>query len=194
MTATVTRVLPVVRSQASGAPIWSNPQSWLKRGSLGVVDGTRRSSSRSSISRTGARQHSGERADGLRIGREKGHMAVSFRKLVRDTVNTAGVGAQTERRGGAGPVGGLPGGKDPAGCFRSLGRSLDLPRRPGLLRRVLRPLGLSVPRPRRGVPDPRRVVGTPGEDVLAVGAERHARDHGRVPLEGGLLLPRLGVP
>jgi hypothetical protein len=28
-------------------------------------------------------------------------------------------GAQTERRGGAGPVGGLLGGKDPTGRFRS---------------------------------------------------------------------------
>src|SRR5262249_22072573 len=55
-------------------------------------------------------------------------------------------------------------------------------------------LGLSVLRPRRGVPDPRRVVPTPGKDALAVGAERHAADLVRVSLKGSLLLPRLGVP
>jgi hypothetical protein len=32
-------------------------------------------------------------------------------------MTTAHLGAQTERRGGAGPVGGLLGGKDPTGRF-----------------------------------------------------------------------------
>ena len=61
------------------------------------------------------------------------------------------------------------------------------------------PLGSSGQRagllwPRRGVPDPRRLVVTRGEDALAVAAERHAEDNVRVSPEGNLLLPRLGVP
>jgi hypothetical protein len=41
----------------------------------------------------------------------------SFRELVCDTMAAHLPGAQTERRGGAGPAGGLLGGKDPAGRF-----------------------------------------------------------------------------
>ena len=45
-------------------------------------------------------------------------MVVSFADVVCDRMTTA-LSAQTERRGGAGPVGGLLGGKDPTGRFAS---------------------------------------------------------------------------
>src|SRR5207248_9755255 len=44
-------------------------------------------------------------------------MVVSFADAVCERVMTALPGAQTERRGGAGPAGGLLGGKDPTGRF-----------------------------------------------------------------------------
>jgi len=42
-------------------------------------------------------------------------MVVSFAVVVCDGMTTANFGAQTERRGGAGPMRGLLGGKDPTG-------------------------------------------------------------------------------
>src|SRR5262245_17752270 len=174
MTAAMTRVLPVVRSQASGAPIWSSPQSWLKRGSLGIVDGTQRSSSRSTISRTGARRHLGERADGIRIGREKGHMAVTFRKLVCDTVNTAGVGAQTVRR-----AGGLVWRQGPLRPPRSW------PRRRAVFRAVL----LFLPS------DAQHLLGLGAEQAL-FGRRRellHQGDGAVVPSPGLVFVPELSV-
>jgi hypothetical protein len=47
--------------------------------------------------------------------KERNHMVVSFADAVCVRMTTAHPGAQTERRGGAGPVGGLLGGKDPTG-------------------------------------------------------------------------------
>jgi hypothetical protein len=46
-----------------------------------------------------------------------------MRSLVRGTMEKHRAGAQTERRGGAGPVGGLLGGKDPTGRFVFTGGS-----------------------------------------------------------------------
>src|SRR5688572_8886664 len=91
-------------------------------------------------------------------------------------------GGQTVRRGGAGPVRSLLGGKP----HRSLRFSLDL-----------RLLSTGLDGPLGCVPDlylPPGAVPARGRQALAVGAERHADDVPDVPVQDGELLAGCGVP
>src|SRR5262245_14978753 len=74
MTATTTLVLPVVRSQASGAGLPSMPDRLLDIGSVGTVEGTARSAS--SAARSGARapRRMLSRPVVARVVGEKGHV------------------------------------------------------------------------------------------------------------------------
>src|SRR5262245_49124810 len=107
-TATTTLALPVVRSQAWSAWVIRALYWWGKSGSLGVVDGTQRVSSGSSDSRAGRREWAAWRSRRA----ERSDMLVSFVESVCESGGEGiAAGAQTGRRGGAGPAGGSLGGQ-----------------------------------------------------------------------------------
>jgi hypothetical protein len=78
-----------------------------------------------------SRETAGRRRDTVEVSdlnRFLNHMGISFAKWSAIPWMAIATGAQTERRGGAGPVGGLLGSKDPTGRLVGSGFfSLSLP-------------------------------------------------------------------